>query len=259
MTELSSSVEKTVISLTNGTRLHLDSPACLDDARFIIREIFAEQVYRQPGFELHPADTILDVGSDVGVFAHWAAPQIPQGRMICIEPSSAAGRFEHSLAQNGITNVRLHRCAASAPSSTLEIIDHPQFAGLNRSSHFQQPAFTRLLLAYFQKKEDQGSAQARTVPCRSLEEIMAEENLSQCDLLKMDCEGGEFAILEHTSRQVLRRFRRIMMEFYVYHSTHSLRKLIDRFEADGFAVRVKKKWLNHLLTKTGMLWATRID
>jgi len=259
MTELSPAVEKPVIRLPNGTCLHLDSPDCLNDARFIIGEIFGEQVYSQPGFELHPTDTILDVGSHVGVFAHWAAPQIPQGRMICMEPTSAANRFEYSLAQNGITNVRLHRCAAGGPSSTLEMIEDPQFAGLNRSNHFQQPAYMRLLVAYFKKKQALGAAQVRTVPCQSLEEIMASESLEQCDLLKMDCEGGEFDILEHTSRHVLRRFRRIMMEFHVYHSTHSLCKLRDRLVADGFAVHVKKKWLNHLLTKTGMLWATRID
>ena len=259
MTESPPSAEKPVLPLPNGTSLHLDSPACLDDARFIIREIFEEQVYRQPGFELHPAETVLDVGAHVGVFAHWAAPQIPQGRMVCVEPSSAANRFEHSLAQNGITNVRLYRCAAGAPSSTLDFLEDPQFAGLNCSSHFRQPVFMRLLVACFRKKQNLNSAQRRTVPCQSLEQIMTAENLESCDLLKVDCEGGEFSILDHTSRQTLRRFRRIMMEFHVYHSTHSLRKLRSRLEADGFTVHVEKKWLHHLLTKTGMLWATRVD
>lgn len=259
MTEPPSSEEKTVLPLPNGTSLHLDSPACLDDARFIIREIFEQLVYHQPGFGLHPADTVLDIGSHVGVFAHWAAPQIPQGRMVCVEPSSAANRFEHSLLQNGITNVRLHRCAAGAPSSTLDFLEDPQFAGLNRSSHFRQSLYLRLLIALLRKKQGRSTEQRRTVPCQSLEQIMAAENWECCDLLKMDCEGGEFTILEHTNRQTLRRFRRIMMEFHVYHSTHSLRKLRVRLEADGFTVHVEKKWLSHLLTKTGMLWATRVD
>ncbi len=259
MTELSPSVEKPVITLPNGTDLHLDSSGCLKDAGYIIKEIFTDQVYSHPGFELRPTDTIVDVGSHVGVFAHWAAPQIPQGRMICIEPSSAANRFEHSLAQNGITNVRLHRCAAGAPSSTLEMVEYHQFASLNRSSQLDHSFFTRLLLAFYKSKHGQSPAQIRNVPCQSLEEIMADEALEQCDLLKMDCEGGEFAILEHTSRPVLRRFRRIMMEFHVFHSTHSLRKLRDRLAADGFVVHVKNKWLSHLVRRTGMLWATRID
>ncbi len=259
MTELSPSAEKPVIRLPNGTSLHLAASEILNDTGYIIEEIFNDQVYAHPGFELRPTDTIIDVGSHVGVFAHWAAPQIPQGRMICIEPTSAADAFEYSLAQNGITNVRLHRCAAGAPSSILEIVEYPLFASLNRSSQLGHSVFTWLLLAFYKPKYGQSPAQIRNVPCRSLEEIMVDESLEQCDLLKMDCEGGEFAILEHTSRPVLRRFRRIMMEFHVFHSTHSLRKLRDRFEADGFVVHVKNKWLRHLVRRTGMLWATRID
>lgn len=98
-----------VLHLPNGTRLHLGSPARLGDARFIVREIFEQQVYHHPGFQLRPADVILDVGGHIGVFAHWAAPQIPRGRIICVEPASAASRLEDSLAQNGILNVTLHR------------------------------------------------------------------------------------------------------------------------------------------------------
>ena len=259
MTELSPSTEKPVIRLPNGTCLHLASPECLKDTGYIIQEIFNAQVYAHPGFELRPTDTIIDVGAHVGVFAHWAAPQIPQGRMICIEPSSAADAFEDSLAQNGITNVRLHRCAAGAPSSTLEIIEYPQSASLNRSSQLGHSIFTRLKLTLFKPTHATSLPRIRSVPCQSLEEIMADEALEQCDLLKMDCEGGEYAILEHTSRPVLRRFKRIMMEFHVLHSTHSLRKLKDRFAADGFVVHVKCSWLRHLVRRNGMLWATRID
>ena len=88
---------------------------------------------------------------------------------------------------------------------------------------------------------------------------MTSEKLDQCDLLKMDCEGGEYAILEHTSRHVLRRFKRIMLEFHLFHPGHSLRRIEHCLEECGFSFQVKKKWLHHLLNRTGMIWATRID
>jgi hypothetical protein len=34
------------------------------------------------------------------------------------------------------------------------------------------------------------------------------------DVLKLDCEGAEYSILEHTSEDVLQRVRVIMMEFH---------------------------------------------
>lgn len=246
-----------VLDLPNGTQLHLSSPEYLSCARFVVREIFHQRTYDHPGFELKPADVIVDVGAHVGVFAHWAAPQIPHGRLICVEPTSAADRLEHSLAANGLGNVSLHRCALGAPSSTLEMIDHPRFATLNRSSQFRPSPLVRFLVSRRQKKGDAAVAQVRQCPCESLEEILRRENVSRVDLLKVDCEGAEYAIIEHTSDSVLRRIDRIMMEFHVNHASHDLQALVTRLRQAGFSVEVEKQWLRYLFVKTGMLWATR--
>lgn len=259
MFETSSAQDNTALGLPNGTRLHLPTHEHHGDATFIVREIFHQRVYDHPGFELRATDTIVDIGAHVGVFAHWALPQIPNGRLICVEPTSAADRLEHSLMQNGLTNVRLHRMALGRPSSTLEMFDHAEYAGLNRSTAFRPSPWMSSIMASKEKKGITRPPKVRSFPCESLTELLVRENLAEVDLLKMDCEGSEYDILEHTSDENLRRCKKIMMEFHVFHASHSLPALRKRLKGCGFAVDMSKPWLHYLLHRTGMLWAVRID
>jgi len=248
-----------VLELPNGTRLHLNSNSYVRDAGYIVQEIFNDKVYQHPGFALQSSDIVVDVGAHVGVFAHWAAPQITQGRLICVEPTSAADRFEHSLAQNNLRNVTLHRVAIGRPSSTLEMFDHSGAACLNRSKSFKPSRWNSLMLARAEKEGRIEPPRVRTFNCWSLAELLSHEKLEEVSLLKMDCEGSEHEIFEHTTDSDLRRFKRIMMEFHVFHPSHNWGKLVRRLKQNGFTVHVSKPWLRYLFAKTGMLWATRID
>jgi len=55
-----------------------------------------------------------------------------------------------------------------------------------------------------------------------------------CDLLKVDCEGGEFEIFGASSLDVIRRARRIVLKFH--RVVGEPQDLIDRLEESGFAV-----------------------
>lgn len=257
MIESSFLEENVVLELPNGTHLHLASNDLVKDATYIISEIFNEGVYGHPGFELNPSDTIVDIGAHVGVFAHWASPQIPQGKLICVEPTSAADKLEHSLAQNNLHNVTLHRLAIGQPSSSLEMFESSKTACLNRSTAFRPSALMRIMLARAEKKGKISPPRVRTFNCWSLQELLAHQQLEKVDLLKIDCEGSEYAVFANITDSDLRRFKRIMMEFHVFHPSHNWRGLVKRLKQCGFAVHVSKPWLHYLLHKTGMLWATR--
>src|SRR5947209_19233240 len=53
-------------------------------------EVFKRRTYLRPGFELRPDDTVIDIGGNIGIFLLWAAPQVPRGRLISVEPHPAA-------------------------------------------------------------------------------------------------------------------------------------------------------------------------
>lgn len=89
----------------------------------------------------------------------------------------------------------------------------------------------------------------------SLTELLAREKLAEVDLLKMDCDGGEYGILERSSNENLRRLKWIMKEFHVYQPSHCLRMLVGDLKSSGFAVHTSKPWMHDLLRKTSMFWA----
>jgi len=57
---------------------------------------------------------------------------------------------------------------------------------------------------------------------------------SEFDLLKLDCEGAEYAILRHTPVPVLRRFRNILVEFHEDPPNASLDDACRKLEQAGF-------------------------
>jgi len=54
--------------------------------------------------------------------------------------------------------------------------------------------------------------------------------IESCDLLKLDCEGAEYAILFDTPQPVLERVQRIVMEYHdniVQHTHHDLARFLN--------------------------------
>jgi protein-L-isoaspartate O-methyltransferase len=57
------------------------------DVAFLLSEIYDKEVYLQHGISLRPGDTVLDIGANIGLFAHYAAQHVgAAGRVIACEP-----------------------------------------------------------------------------------------------------------------------------------------------------------------------------
>ena len=50
------------LRLPNGLTFFVPTGQSLSQSRFLRREIFEHASYQHPGFELHPDDTVLDIG-----------------------------------------------------------------------------------------------------------------------------------------------------------------------------------------------------
>ncbi|MGZ0171284.1 MAG: FkbM family methyltransferase [Planctomycetales bacterium] len=94
-------------------------------------------------------------------------------------------------------------------------------------------------------------------PCRNLASLLDEASFDKVDLLKIDCEGGEYEILDSTSDELLSRIDRVCMEFHELHPSHDHRNLVQRLESCGFDVTVERPWFERVFQKTGTIWALR--
>ena len=244
------------IPLPNGLTFTGTQATQLVSAKFLSREIFHRQFYDRPDFRGQDGFNVLDIGANMGLFALWMSPQIGSGRICCIEPTSAYDTLAENVRRNGLSNVLAIRCAAGAPDSTLEILEYPEFNGVNHNAKFTPAPWGQFFIRLLHRRKPLPPVRT-SHPCRDLASILDEASFDNVDLLKIDCEGGEYEILDSTSDDLMARIDRVCMEFHELHPSHDHRKLVQRLESCGYDVTVKRPWFERTFQKTGTIWALR--
>jgi FkbM family methyltransferase len=191
---------------------------CRLDEFFSFVEIFVLREYEVPGVSWNELRTIVDVGANVGAATLWFAGRAPQATIVAVEPAATA---TESLSRNVLTNhledrVHVVRAALGDRTGTLYLDN-------SRST-------------VFARTSAQASARSEVVPSVSLPELLDRFDLSEVDLLKLDCEGAEFDVLLSCEEDVLRRIRLMVGEYHA--SGREVGTLTDRLEDAGFTTRI---------------------
>jgi FkbM family methyltransferase len=147
---------------------------------------------------LKPGMTVIDVGANVGVYTFSAALQVgAQGKVIAIEPfSGCVNCLEETSKINQLSQVEVCRGAASEKAGTVKLSLHAaselnEIVDAGTSDNMQPGTFEE-------------------VSCFTLDSLIAKENLSQVDFLKIDAEGHELQVLEGCE-QILSDFKPVIM------------------------------------------------
>jgi hypothetical protein len=71
----------------------------------------------------------------------------------------------------------------------------------------------------------------------SLSQLLCDHAVESVDLLKIDCEGGEYAILESTGADVLSRIRNIVFEYHdIEGGWAKLESVKQRLRREGYTL-----------------------
>lgn len=146
----------------------------------VVREIFLEAEYRLPAGTKPRA--ILDLGANIGVSALFFRAVYPDAVVLAVEPDPAQfARLERNAA--GDPMIRPIAGAATVASGPVTFYQAAQgwLSGLERPAQI--------------------SATEITVPGLSIPEILARGGVDRVDLVKLDIEGGEWALLEDGALQ----------------------------------------------------------
>ena len=170
--------------------------------------------YSCPGYQISPSDNIvIDVGANLGAFAAYAVMSQPGVRVYCYEPEAknyqALTKNIHSNAVM-LNQVKAFQFGVAGKSGYCDLFvddDHPMFHSIIESNN-----------------PDGRNRSQTAIKCVTLDEILQENQLTQCDLMKLDCEAAEFGIIENTSKATLSKFRRITGE--VHGKGNLLRELL---------------------------------
>jgi len=142
---------------------------------------------------------IVDAGANIGLFALWAAGVAPNAKITSVEPNPESfARLQATVKGSQFSNrIKLIQSALGGDSEPKWLQD---FAGESTAVSVQA----------------ENTTGGQQVQCMTLTKLFGQiEDTGEIDLLKMDIEASEYETLLATSRDVLRRIRRINVEMHV--------------------------------------------
>lgn len=198
-------------------------------------EVFKHREYRAAEELLRTlAEPILDVGAHVGFFTIYARALNPLTPIFALEPEEKnfAALQAHS-AQNNLNNVTLVPAALAGHTGVAELF-------LLADSH------NHTLLA-----PKGAAAEMVTVKAFTFQDFCEQFKIARVGLMKMDIEGGEYAVFEAMADEDYQKIGAIIMEYHNYQG-HKYQEIEKHWREHGFKIQIFPSQFDKQM---GFLWA----
>lgn len=236
--------------LADGTTINcINAP----EAQMLDRHV---KGYFANGIAVKDGDTIFDVGANIGVFAVRMTQQYPQAQVYAFEPlppiynvlERNALRYAPRIValpmgvSDVVEEVTFNYFPNSPALSTAHLEDwaddsnklaravegnlHHAPAKFAWVRWLPKPVF-RWIANYLQAGKKDYRCQLTT-----LSKVIAEHNINRIDLLKIDCEGAELAVLKGITAADWQKIQQIVAE--VHDVQHRLAEVVDLCKRHGF-------------------------
>jgi len=189
----------------------------------VIEEIFDEDSYMFNKLGLREDSIVIDIGAHIGCFTVRAAKIAKKGKVYCFEPEPQNfSILKKNVKINKLSNVFYFREAASDSKRIVELF----IPYMHQWKQTGQHSIVKI----------EGLHQNRCLKTHgvSLKSILSDNNIKKVDLLKLDCEGGEYQILYSAPRKVLDSFTRIIMEYHLFENADQFKELKAYLQKNGF-------------------------
>jgi len=176
--------------------------------------------YDVEDFEINVNDTIIDIGAHVGLFSLLVSQLCKTGKILSFEPARENfDLFVSNLKLNHVKNILPFNMVVSKNSGRSNL-----FLNNDQSAH-----------SIFSK-----SSESVNVESISLQKIFEDNKISSCKLLKLDCEGAEYEIIDSLPLEYLGRIQNLVIE---YHSADTkpelVKNLILKIKNAGFKIETR--------------------
>ncbi len=183
--------------LRNGLRITTRSFQ-LD--RFGINEVWLDEIYNPPGFNWNNCRTVIDVGANIGTFTLFAAAHAPEAKIYAFEPEEGtAAALQKNVDDNQLGNritTEVKGIAGTEGERTFYVAGKCSWFG-----SFYKPV---------------GESMPVTISVTTLAQVFQKYGITQCDFLKLDCEGAEYEILYGLPEELFERIGFIALEYHPF-------------------------------------------
>ena|SRR5579863_9661779 len=167
----------------------------------------------QPGRDRY----IVDIGANVGVTA-LVLSQIPGARVVCYEPDRGNCDFlRGNIGRNQVSNVKVVQAAVADFDGSLQFQTDVESTG------------GRLVAA-----GTASSVPTVKVDSVSLTRVLEQFGDQEVDLIKCDCEGGEYSIIERMTPAIASRIRNLSVEVHDLDSSRNLQTISAKLSSLGY-------------------------
>lgn len=152
--------------------------------------------------------TVIDIGAHTGLFAIYSQAKNPTAQVYAFEPYPAnARRLKRNVALNGMKNINLHEVALGKSSGRLEfaVPEKEQICDVLSADIQFTNRFYRQWIQYT----------TIYVPQNTLDGFVRQEGLHHVDLIKIDVENFELAVLEGSMETLRKHGPLILLESFV--------------------------------------------
>jgi FkbM family methyltransferase len=173
---------------------------------YIWREIFLEGIY---DFPYGPVRTVVDLGANAGLAATWYSSRFPEAQIVCVEPMAENVAVIHEARRRSARNWEIEQAAIDSASGTTSFYSSEWWSSgsaLEHIGHSRQDRDNRI--------EHETALPVREVPAISMTDLVDRHDLERIDVLKVDVEGAEEAVLCEGDTGWLERVRCIIVEIH---------------------------------------------
>jgi len=241
------------IKLPNGLEIWHSLSAELQQ---FYHDIFEDQVYVRHGITLPPDACVLDIGANIGLFSIFAAKRCPDARIFSVEPAPPLFDILRMNLRLHCPNAVAIPCGVSDRPGSAQFTFYPESSGLSSFAADAEEerevlkAVVRNQLALGDRRvagllddEEQFLAarlRQQTYVCelRTLSDLIASFGLEKIDLLKIDVQKLEHAVLLGIEASDWPKIMQMAIE--VHDLDGRLAEIVRLLRAHGFHVTVQQ-------------------
>lgn len=204
------------------------------ETALIYNEIFVKREYLGTPLSLENCRYVFDVGANIGLFTVFAKLSNPDLVVHAFEPIKATYEvLVKNVELHGLQDVYLHNYALGTQDQSERVLTFYPNAPGNTTAHPEAKEELKHTIGEEITQFLFQSPQTYIVPVRTLSAVLDETGIPTIDLLKIDTENDELAILQGISDAHYRAIRQITGEI---HSDALLAEIRQLLASQGFDV-----------------------
>ena len=191
--------------------------------------------YEVSGFNISTDDVVIDIGAHIGLFSLFISQYCKHGKIFSYEPiKENFNILKENIELNKIKNIFSFNFAVSDQSNKSKIFIHS-----DDSAH-----------SIFNSGKDFIEVNSITI-----KSIFDQNKIKNCNLLKLDCEGAEYRIIESIPKEYFLKIDKMIIEYHLASENPELyKKLIQNLNDNLFKIKIEK-----ISDSMGMIYAINMN